>query len=348
MASPRVFISSTCYDLGEIRDGLFAFISSYGYEPILSEKGDVFYHPDMHTQESCIQEMDNCQILVLIIGGRFGGHYVADRKKSVVNAEYLAARECGISVFCFVKSEVLEDHRLYEKNKGDEELIKKIEFPSIEHKEYASDIFEFINEVRNSPVNNGLFAFNYGRDIQDLLKRQWAGMMFDFLLKRKQRSELEIATGLIGNLTLASKKTEELLESIYKHLDTEKAEESIADIDKEIEAKKFFQELLKYFHVEGFQKASLDEILEIESEVPWQEFLQNTGEFYIQEMGVADSDRRIEGICHNASNYIIDVGGQMTSSDKTRYQKFADMFEAFKNLRKEQKRKVLSDFVKVK
>jgi len=32
MATPRVFISSTCYDLGHIRDSLAEFIKSNYYE----------------------------------------------------------------------------------------------------------------------------------------------------------------------------------------------------------------------------------------------------------------------------------------------------------------------------
>ncbi len=49
MAVPKVFVSSTCFDLSEIREQLSRFISNYGFESVLSEHGDVFYHPDLHT-----------------------------------------------------------------------------------------------------------------------------------------------------------------------------------------------------------------------------------------------------------------------------------------------------------
>jgi hypothetical protein len=42
MATPRVFISSTCYDLKYIRENLKFFIQNAGYEPVLSEEGNVF------------------------------------------------------------------------------------------------------------------------------------------------------------------------------------------------------------------------------------------------------------------------------------------------------------------
>ena len=57
---------------------------------------DVFYHPDLHTHESCIHEISNCQLFVLIIGGRFGELSNIDKIKSITNAEYDAARELNI------------------------------------------------------------------------------------------------------------------------------------------------------------------------------------------------------------------------------------------------------------
>lgn len=44
MANLRVFVSSTFYDLHHVRNDLFNFLSSMGYEPVLHEKGggDIF------------------------------------------------------------------------------------------------------------------------------------------------------------------------------------------------------------------------------------------------------------------------------------------------------------------
>ena len=140
MAIPRLFISSTCYDLSEVRDSLVDFTKSFGFEPVLSERGDVFYHPDIHTHDSCLKEIENCQLFILIIGGRFGGSYVADTKKSIVNAEYNMAIEKQIPVFTFVKSNVHSDHHVYLKNKTSP-LLKDIVFPSIENNAFAKKIF---------------------------------------------------------------------------------------------------------------------------------------------------------------------------------------------------------------
>lgn len=48
MARPRIFISSTYYDLKYIRGGLEAFVRQMGYDPILFEKGDI---PFRHVED---------------------------------------------------------------------------------------------------------------------------------------------------------------------------------------------------------------------------------------------------------------------------------------------------------
>ena len=70
MARPRVFISSTYYDLKHLRSSLDNFVESLGFDAILSEKGKIAYTPDLPLDESCYREVGTADIFVLIIGGR--------------------------------------------------------------------------------------------------------------------------------------------------------------------------------------------------------------------------------------------------------------------------------------
>lgn len=241
MANPRVFISSTCYDLSEVRDGLFEFIKSYGFEPVLSERGDVFYHPDIHTHDSCLKAVENCQLFILIIGGRFGGSYIADTKKSIVNAEYATAMEQKIPVFTFVKRNVYSDHGVYLKNKRSPSL-NSIIFPSIDDKTHAEKIFKFIDDVRLAPVNNGFFPFDFARDIVNLLRKQLAGMFYDFLQERTSSDQLKKTTNLLKDISIAGEKVEELVKSLYRHID-KSADEKIDNVEKHSITKEFFEEI---------------------------------------------------------------------------------------------------------
>ena len=78
MAAPKVFISSTCYDLSNTREQIRSFLLSLGYDPVMSEYSDVLYDPRTHTHTSCLHEVPNVDMIVLIIGSRFGGVAVPD------------------------------------------------------------------------------------------------------------------------------------------------------------------------------------------------------------------------------------------------------------------------------
>ncbi len=206
----RVFISSTCYDLSLLRSQLRSFIKNMCYEPIMSDYEDILYDPRIHTHTSCVDEVKNCDVLILIIGSRFGGKATPEalnkidfeslqnesanvealketKNLSVTQLEVLQAIECGIPVYTFVDKRVWHDHALYEKNKSSD-IIGKIIFPSIEKQETAKFIFNFINFVRLRTKGNNIFTFEKGQDIEDILKKQWSGY-FQRLLQEERFSD---------------------------------------------------------------------------------------------------------------------------------------------------------------
>ena len=242
MANPRVFVSSTCYDLSEVRDSLVEFIRSFGFEPVLSDRGDVFYHPDIHTHDSCLNEISNCQLMILIIGGRFGGEYKSDPEKSIVNAEYAAAREHKIPVFTFVKRSVHSDHFVYSKNKNSDSLANII-FPSIEGNKNAEKIFKFIDQVRSAEINNGFFPFDFAKEITSTLRKQWSGMFYELLEQRTVEASNAANRNLLNNISEASDKVEELVKKLLKQIDTAGADATIEGVEQDLAAKRFYESI---------------------------------------------------------------------------------------------------------
>lgn len=207
MSELRVFVSSTCYDLSLLRAQLRSFIKDIGYEPVMSDFEDILYDPRNHTHASCIDEVSNCDMLILIIGSRYGGKAKPEalskvsfeslksesanvetlkneENLSVTQLEVLKAIESSMPIYTFIDKRVWHDHALYEKNKNSE-IIDKIIFPSIDKQETAKYVFEFINFVRLRNTNNTIFSFEKGQDIEEILKRQWS-YYFQRLL-REQR-----------------------------------------------------------------------------------------------------------------------------------------------------------------
>ena len=56
MSKPRVFISSTFYDLRQVREDLERFIKELGYEPVRNEQGDIPYGKEESVEASAYRE----------------------------------------------------------------------------------------------------------------------------------------------------------------------------------------------------------------------------------------------------------------------------------------------------
>jgi len=215
MAIPRVFISSTIFDLGPIRDQLCGFITAHGFTPILSENGDVFYNPSEHTHLSCIREIKHCQIFVLLIGGRYGGKLV-DNNISVTHAEYREAFDQRLKIFTVVDRTVHTHHHYYITHKKTMEKAG-IEYPLPPGVDNIK-IFELMDEVRKKPRNNAFVPYSLFADIEQYLKKQWAGMLCDYVLQDIERDRkqypgsLPEAFGAIGKPLIQRLSDDQLLD----------------------------------------------------------------------------------------------------------------------------------------
>ena len=105
---PGVMVSSTFYDLRQIREDLRRFIQDeLGFRPLLSEHPSFPIDPDSSTVENCRQRVEqDADVLVLIVGRRYGS-VDGSTRKSVTNIEYLTARAKGIPIFAFAESGLL-------------------------------------------------------------------------------------------------------------------------------------------------------------------------------------------------------------------------------------------------
>lgn len=217
MATPKVFVSSTCYDLQEERAQLERFISNYGFQPVLSEYSGVYYDVDAHTHESCVNEVAHCDLFVLIISGRYGGKCINGNGESITQAEYNKAKELGLPIFTFVKVDVSNAQHIYKENvrENNEEFAKKISYPAIHKQEDAFSIFNFIESVTRANTNNGVETYQSFSDIENHLKKQWAGMFFTFLKKRKEQENVEDILSVVKKLVGSTATLESLVESLH-------------------------------------------------------------------------------------------------------------------------------------
>jgi hypothetical protein len=167
VAVPRVFISSTYYDMRHVRSAVRDFVGSIGFEPVLSEEYDVFYEHGKSRQQACLDEIGKCDVYILIIGGRYGSIF-PNETLSITHKEFRKACEVGLPMFSFIDTYVNNDYSVYCDNKDKTGFTYK----------HVLDIevFELISEVESRPVNNTLTSFDQSTEITDFLRKQFARM----------------------------------------------------------------------------------------------------------------------------------------------------------------------------
>ena len=347
MATPKVFVSSTCFDLKEVRDSISRFIKSFGFEPILSEHGDVFYHPDLHTHEACIHEVSNCQLFILIIGGRFGGTYDIDKQKSITNAEYDAARKLNIPVFTYIKKGVYDNHHTYQVNKN-KSFVKEMDFPHIEKQDNAINIFDFIDRVRKSKTNNAFETFETANEIEMHLRKQWAGIFFEFLKNREVKEQVNAANIMLSALQTSSEKLEEMMKGLYTpKTNTTKFIESL---DKKYAAIHFFEYVL--FRLENGNNAYLGEKKELEKLVKispinkkWYEYLVELGSFVYGDFLDNEENEVKTTIDFNGVGYS-EIAGFILGDESYHNDKELFFINGVQKLTEEERKDIISRFLK--
>lgn len=188
MAKPRVFISSTYYDLKQTREDIAIFLSSMGYEPVRNEEGNIPYGQGKNLEAYCYREIENVDILVSIIGGRYGSESSDGSKWSISNNELKTALSSGKQVYIFIDKSVNFEYETYLCNKGNE----KIKYRFVDNKK----IFEFIEEIKQLTTNNNIKAFDTSADIISYLKEQLAGLFQSYLSQQRNETDLNLSMRL--------------------------------------------------------------------------------------------------------------------------------------------------------
>lgn len=100
----KVFISSTATDLKEFRKAATEAIKQIGMEPVLAEIADIAFEPATDIRSTILSEIDSADVIVLILGHRYGATY-PETGKSWTELEYERARTKGKPVLAYLASD---------------------------------------------------------------------------------------------------------------------------------------------------------------------------------------------------------------------------------------------------
>lgn len=237
MAKPRVFVSSTYYDLKHIRASLDLFIDSLGFESVLSEKGDIAYTPDRPLDESCYREAETADIFVLIVGGRYGSEASGtsrrlplnffDRYESITKKEYESAASRDIPIYILVEKGVYSEYQTFLRNKDN----KAINYAHVE----SVNVFLLIEDILARPRNNPVHTFERFEEIQTWLRDQWAGFFRELLRRQSQQQQLAGLTTQVAELKEVNETLKTYLEAVMKGAGQEETSKLIESEERRLE-----------------------------------------------------------------------------------------------------------------
>jgi len=247
MAKTKIFVSSTFYDLKHVRSSLEDFIKELGYEPILSEKGNISYDPKAPLDISCYREAQIADIFVLIIGGRYGSEISEERGKvakefydkyeSVTKKEFESAYEKEIPIYILIEKSVFSEYETFRRNKSND----SIEYAHVD----SVNIFHFIEEVFSKPKNNAIYQFERHSEIKDWLKEQWSGLFRELLHQRTEQQQYNSLTERIEELSSINNSLKSYMEKIITDSSAD-AEEIISKENERQKEEKNIRELEKF------------------------------------------------------------------------------------------------------
>ena len=276
---PRVFVSSTYYDLKHVRERLEKFIEGYGFEPVLFESDKIVYQPNKDIDRSAYYEIELCHVMILIIGGRYGTSATpdlsADQKQhydnefvSITRKEFETAHEKNIPALIFIEKSVYSDYETYLENQAffdaaSKEDLEKFRFAHVDDMQ----VFKFIDLVKSRPVK----TFEKVEEIEEYLKSQFAGYFYLYLESLKGKSEEKKILDSVSELNSITLRMNEMLNSVGKQVlrNDEKEYQKVIDSQFEI-ILDYFDEKLKstlyfkyHYDNDAIDRLPLDNVYDI-------------------------------------------------------------------------------------
>jgi len=262
---PRIFISSTYYDLKYVRENLERFIQNYNFEPVLFESGNVIFEHDEALDVSCYNEVKLCHMMILIIGGRYGSIATGENIKikvdkyeshyiSITRSEYETALKKNIPVYIFIDKNVYSEYLTFTENKlVFEDLLKakksNFRFAHVD----SPNVFKFIEYLKNKPIK----TFEKFEEIEEYLKNQISGLFYLYLEQLQRKKDDERILDTVAELNNVTKRMNEMIKGVGRKVIGEEEYNKITTKQSELLIEFYVQSVYDNLNIEAEIKEDL-------------------------------------------------------------------------------------------
>jgi hypothetical protein len=248
-----IFISSTDYNLKDLRAELARFLEESGYKPILSSaEGFPDSSPTLEPWESCLPALEHSFVMSLIIDGRYGDplewpnfkDFFEDRKVSPTHGEYIFAHKTKKRMLVFIRKELMAYYQSYRtvlknekaKEKDKEKLRKKVKevlSPTLpEHIDFNT--LEFIAEVKTQKPIPWIMEFEDITDVKTKMQKKMLNELAEIFLIKNMRFEtvIDALNKILDGLSDDEQKN--ALKKINVTKDFHEVNEKIEELEKQL------------------------------------------------------------------------------------------------------------------
>lgn len=274
---PKVFISSTFYDLKYARENIGKFVEDFGFKAIRFEAGNIGYTPYETLDVSCYEAMTTSDMAILVVGGKYGSPASGENNEdkfqhynSVTRKEFEAAVKNKVPVYVFIERPVFHEYNTYIRNKEQIEQEKiSLNFCSVDN----VNVFRFIEQIY-SITGIPVWPFDHISDIGVMLKQQWACLVLKYLTLMRRGAQVKkveeplypIETAINEIKVLITRIGDKVIGGLSPSLDDIKVQQEIESISLAV-ANSFTFYCTKKIDVKEFVSFLLDKLLDDTSEI---------------------------------------------------------------------------------
>lgn len=107
----KVFLSSTCYDLADLRAEVEKFLMDKGHQLLLSDRANFQVEASKHRHDVCVENVAHADLLILVLDSRYGAPYYKDDTISITWAEFRKAIEENRKIIAFVRRDIFNERQ---------------------------------------------------------------------------------------------------------------------------------------------------------------------------------------------------------------------------------------------
>jgi hypothetical protein len=178
----RIFVSSTCYDLLDLRAEVEQRLRELGLVPVLSDRpsSDFALDPTADSIETCLVNVRASDAFVCIVSQRYGRSLKSGGYPdiSATHLEWQEAKTIGKPIYFYARDRTLAEHSIWRANRG---LPPKFAWVK------DATLFPFIEEhsalVRAAGASNWLWPFRDSVELKQRLADDLGGLSRPALLR---------------------------------------------------------------------------------------------------------------------------------------------------------------------